>query len=178
MKQVDRVLLHGHIDPRVKQYWLFLAVIASFVTVVGVPFLPFTLLIAWLLIDRYVASIRCDLTERSLVIHKGVLTKVESTIPLTKITDLQMHQGPIMRLFGLKAFRVETAGQSSGAGGHLVDMVGIIEPEAFRAAVLAQRERLEEGGAPLAVAPASAGGEPLLEEMLAVLKRIEASLGN
>ena len=116
MKQVDRVLLHGHIDPRVKQYWLFLAVIASFVTVVGVPFLPFTLLIAWLLIDRYVASIRCDLTDRSLVIHKGVLTKVESIILLTKITDLQMHQGPIMRLFGLKAFRVETAGQSSGAG--------------------------------------------------------------
>ena len=107
-----------------------------------------------------------------------MLTKVESTIPLTKITDLQMHQGPIMRLFGLKAFRVETAGQSSGAGGHLVDMVGIIDPEDFRAAVLAQRERLEDGGAPLAVEPARAGDEQLLEEILAVLKRIEARLGS
>ena len=97
--------------------------------------------------------------------HKGVLTKVESTIPLTKITDLQMHQGPIMP-FGLKAFRVETAGQSSGAGGHLVDMVGIIDPEDFRAAVLAQRERLEDGGAPLAVEPARAGDEQCSRKFL------------
>lgn len=178
MEQVDGVLRSGQIDPRVKQYWLFMTVFVSIATLVGVPFLPFTLLIAWLLIDRYVASIRCDLTDRSLVIHKGVLTKVESTIPLTKITDLQMHQGPIMRLFGLKAFRVETAGQSSGAGGHLVDMVGIIDPEDFRAAVLAQRECLEDGGASLAVEPARAGDGPVLEEILAVLKRIEVRLGN
>ena len=177
MEQIDGVLLSGRIDPKVKRYWLFNLMFVSVVTLVGIPLLPITLLIAWLLIDRYVASIRCDLTERSLVIRKGVLTKVESTIPLTKITDLQMHQGPIMRLFGLKAFRVETAGQSSATGGHLVDMVGIVDADDFRAAVLAQRERLEDGGgAKPEASPADA--EPVLEEILAVLKRIEARLGD
>ena len=46
MEQVDGVLRSGQIDPRVKQYWLFMTVFVSIATLVGVPFLPFTLLIA------------------------------------------------------------------------------------------------------------------------------------
>ena len=116
------VLLEGKIDRRVKLYWLWATPIVFACTIVLIPLIPIYLLIAWFLVDKYIDNIECTLTERTLIIKKGILNKVESTVPLEKITDLQMFQGPVMRFFGLKGFRVETAGQSSGPGGHLVNM--------------------------------------------------------
>jgi putative membrane protein len=108
------ILREGEIDRAVKKYWLFATPIVLAFTIVGIPLIPIYLIIASFFVDRYLDNIECTLTERSLIIKKGILNKVESTVPLEKITDLQMFQGPIMRHFGIKGFRVETAGQSSG----------------------------------------------------------------
>lgn len=138
------VLLEGTFDKRVKTYWLLGTPIAFACSIVLIPLIPVYLIIASLFVDKYIANLRCTLTERTLVIKKGILNKVESTIPLEKITDLQMYQGPIMRHLGVKGFRVETAGQSSGPGGHLVNMIGIVDTDGFREAVLAQRDSLDD----------------------------------
>ncbi len=137
----DNVLLEAEFDPAVKNYWRFSVALALFFTFVGIPLLLIWLPFASLFTSPYLARISCTLTEQSLKVRKGLLVRVEKTLPLDKITDMAMIQGPLMRLFGVMQLKVETAGQS-GAGS-LVGLTGIVQAEAFREAVLAQREKLQ-----------------------------------
>ena len=139
-----KILREGEIDRAVKKYWLLATPIIFACTIVLIPLIPVYIIIAGFFVDRYLDNIQCTLTERNLIIKKGILNKTESTVPLEKITDLQMFQGPIMRHFGIKGFRVETAGQSSGPGGHLVNMIGLVDTDGFRDAVLEQRDYLQD----------------------------------
>lgn len=173
----SEVLREGEIDPAVKRYWLTNATVFCLLTGVLIPAIPLVLIFGSLLIDRWLANLRCTLTERHLVIRKGVLDRVESTIPLARITDLQMYQGPLMRLFGLHGFRVETAGQSSGATGYLVNIVGLVTAADFRRAVLEQRDALEDGErGGRAEHPEQTDLAALAREIRDVLVRIEAGL--
>ncbi|MEM1185321.1 MAG: PH domain-containing protein [Planctomycetota bacterium] len=166
-------------DPKVKTYWLLSTIILCVVTVIGIPFLIIVIPLCLLFMDRYLDNLACVLTDRTLEIKRGVLSKTESTIPLEKITDLQMHQGPVMRALGLQGFRVETAGQTTGAaGGGLVNMIGIVDTRRFREAVLAQRDG-REGSAK--AAPASTTEMPgdaaeTLRDIRDTLHRIESHL--
>jgi putative membrane protein len=122
----------------------------------------------------------CLLTEKALKVKKGILVRTEKTIPLEKITDMGMVQGPLMRYFGLHTLTVETAGQSGE--GALVSLTGIEDAKSFREAVLNQRDLLSSPAAAVApVAPADApqesvGASPLLAEIRDSLLRIEAKL--
>lgn len=152
-----RVLLEGKFDPKVKTYWLISPMVPMVLSIVLIPIVPIFFIIAWFVVDRWVAALRCTLTERTLIIRKGLINRVESTVPLEKITDLQIFQGPIMRAFGLRGFRVETAGQSSGPGGFLVNMVGIVDTPGFRKAVLEQSDLLSERRGSAGAAPREDG---------------------
>lgn len=169
---------------KIKTYWLLQPTIIMACTVVLIPVIPFVLLITWLLIDKYLDRLACELTTRTVEVRKGLLNRVESTVPLEKITDVQYYQGPIMRMLDVEGFRVETAGQSSGsAGGFLVNMIGIKDTRGFRQAILAQRDKLASGEdrAPspsTAAASAPASGDQLatLREISDTLRRIEDKL--
>ena len=80
------------------------------------------------------------LLERKLVVKRGIIFVVEKSIPLEKITDVALSQGPIMRFFGLYRLSFETAGQS--AEGALVSLIGINDAEKFREAILKQKDNL------------------------------------
>ena len=147
------VLLEADFDPKVKKYWVLSPVIPFVILIVTIPLAILIYFIATFFVDKYLKNLSCTLTDRTLDIKKGILNKTESTIPLEKITDLQLFQGPIMRYFGLHGFKVETAGQSSGVGS-LVNIVGIVDTPGFRKAVLAQRDKLHDGDT---AAPAPAG---------------------
>lgn len=174
-----KVLRKGEFTPKVKTYWLLSPTIAFACSVVLIPIIPFYLIIANLIVDKWLAALHCTLTERTLIIKKGLINRVESTVPLEKITDLQLYQGPIMRLLDLKGFRVETAGQSSGAGSYLVNMIGIIDTEGFREAVLEQRDRIAHAGSPAPATPRPVEGDELVNltrEIRDALQRIESRL--
>jgi putative membrane protein len=135
------IIWEATFDERIKPYTMWSTILICTVTVVLIPLAILYLFIGNWYISRYLANLGCTLTERTLEIKKGILNKTESTIPLEKITDLQMFQGPIMRHFGLHGFKVETAGQSSTAGS-LVNIIGIVDAVKFRKSVLDQRDRL------------------------------------
>lgn len=132
--------------PTTRSYLMISIIVPCVVTVVGIPLLLIAVPLGAVLIRKYMENLSCTLTERTLEIKKGILNKTESTIPLEKITDLQMFQGPIMRHFGLHGFKVETAGQTGGATGALLSIIGIGDAPEFRQAVLAQRDALSDGG--------------------------------
>jgi len=179
------ILRDAEFDPKVKKYWIWSPVLLFTILIVTIPIAILYYFIASFFIDRYLENLSCTLTERTLDIRKGIFNKTESTIPLEKITDLQLFQGPIMRYFGLHGFKVETAGQSSGPGGSLVNIVGIVETKAFRKAVLEQRDRLHdrESGPGARVPETTTQADTaaveqieLLREMRDTLARIETHL--
>ncbi|MDP6957143.1 MAG: PH domain-containing protein, partial [Planctomycetota bacterium] len=90
-----------------------------------------------------------------------------------KITDLALHEGPILRALGLTCLKVETAGQSSQ--GALLSLVGIRDSLAFRDAVLAQRDLIASSGAPPAP-PVADDAPDVLSDIRDTLGRIEGLL--
>ena len=178
----EQVLLQATFNPKVRTYWLLSGALILTATIVGIPLLIFWFPIGYVLTGRYLARLRCVLTEKNLHVARGVLIRQEKTVPLDKITDLAMSHGPIMRRLGLCGLSVETAGQSGP--GSLIKLGGIEGTEEFRAAVLAQRERVAgSGGASSSTSPAgAAAGEAaaesgkLLAEIRDALLRIEQRL--
>ena len=118
----------------------FMGLIFASLLIVTIPITLILALIYKIVLSRVIASWDCVLMTRSLNVKKGVFNKIEKTVPLEKITDLQMVQGPIMRMFSLHRISVETAGQSGP--GSLISLIGIKDTEAFRKEVLEQRDRM------------------------------------
>lgn len=147
----DKILREAVFTPKVQAYWLFGGALTCILTIVGIVVLPVWLVLGGWITMRYRQSMKCVLTERNLKFSKGIWTRVEKTIPLEKITDLGMVQGPIMRAFGIEQMTVETAGQSSGPGA-LVSLLGIERAADFRNAVLAQRDALTDKTSPTSAA--------------------------
>ncbi|MCG8649647.1 MAG: PH domain-containing protein [Pirellulales bacterium] len=175
----EKTVWDAEFNPSVKTYWLLGGTLVLLVTVVGIVVLPIWLAIGYLITDRYLASHRCTLTNRNLKVSKGILVRQEKTVPLDRITDLGLTQGPIMRAFGIEALSVETAGQSSQ--GSLIQLAGIKDGRAFRDAVLAQRDLVVGSDEQASQNPALPGvADPnqneLLREIRDVLHRIEDEL--
>ena len=97
-------------DAIIKYHWTGLAFLC--IPIVTIPLALIVAVIYKLVLDRVIDSWECTLTTRALHVKKGMLNKIEKTVPLEKITDLQMTQGFVMRYFDLRNIAVETAGQS------------------------------------------------------------------
>ncbi len=179
----DRVLAEATFNPKVRWYWLLGGALIFALTIVGIVLLPIWFLVGLKLTQVYLDRMACTLTDRAVKVRKGVLTRIEKTIPLEKITDVGMVEGPLMRLFGLKALSLETAGQSGGVTGALVQLVGIEDAVTFRDRVLEQRDVLAAGdsahAAPSTSAPAATtDAQDVLIEIRDSLHRIEERLAD
>ena len=110
-------------------------------------------------------------------IRKGVFFRKEATIPLNRITDVRLHDDPLMRYFGLRGLRVETAGQSGPQAGSEGDLVGVVDAVEMRNAILLQRQQvLDAPGESTAPKAAPEGSAHVLTEIRDILARIEERL--
>jgi len=172
----EETLVEAEFDPSVKSYWLLSGTVICLISIVGIPVVPFFILGGLFLTGKYLDAMECDLTTRSLRVKKGLLNKIEKTVPLDKITDLALYQGPIMRLMDLQGLKIETAGQSSGTGASLVGLVGIKDARAFRDRVLAQRDAVTEKAEGTVAAAAPEADASVLTEIRDAVVRIEEHL--
>lgn len=180
----ERILKEAAIAAHAVRYKVLALSAGVAASIVGIPLLLITVPVAQWYWTRYYSHLRVVLTTRELKVHRGVLVREEKSIPLEKITDLAVFDGPIMRWMRLKGIKVETAGQSSGAAA-LVSIVGLEDTVEFRDRVLAQRDRItdhDDGASPLPASQAPEEGESgaLLEavtEIRDTLRRIESSIG-
>ena len=173
----ERHIRKAEFNSKVCTYWLLSGAIIMTATIVGIPLLLLWFPIGWVFTKRYLARMECLLTDKALKVRKGIFVRIEKTIPLEKITDMGMVQGPIMRHFDLYTLTVETAGQS--AEGALVSLTGIIDAKSFREAVLNQREAISATSpqsAPGAVRQELFDASSLLSEIRDSLLRIEVKL--
>jgi len=136
----ERSIRSATFNPRVKTYWLLSGAMIFVLTIIGIPLLLLWFPLGMIFTGRYLDQMSCELTNKSLKVRKGLWVRTEKTIPLDKITDMGMVQGPIMRWLDIERLSVETAGQSGT--GALVSMAGIEHAKDFREAVLNQRDEL------------------------------------
>ena len=169
-------------DRNFTAWWRIVVIGFLFISVVGIILIPFWWALSYWYGAEFLRRVSARLTTNALEIRTGVFFRKESTIPLNRITDLRLHDGPVMRHYGLRGLKVETAGgggQDTGSEGNLI---GVIDAEGFRNAVLTQRQLVieaESGGRPVASAPAQIGeGSPdaVLVEIRDILARIETQL--
>jgi len=142
----DSVLVKADFNPKIRTYLLLVIALFMSISVVGIP-----IALIWFLglgqyyCRRYYENLVCTLTETTLEFKKGVLFKVEKTIPLENIQDLTFIENPILKFFDLRILKIETAGHSNAQGSDM-KLIGIIEPREFRSKVLKQRERIKTKG--------------------------------
>ena len=173
-----KILEEAEFTKKVCTYWLLSGGILLTVIVITIPLVPLWFLFGMMLTGKYLEHISCTLTEKTLIVKKGMFNRIEKTIPLEKITDLGLKQGPIMRAMNLYALTVETAGSSGGAagGGALVSLIGINDTPAFRNRVLEQRDAIAR--TPSSTPAAPGGNLDTLEDIRDTLHRIEETLRN
>ena len=142
MIQESKTLETADFNPKIKAYLLISIALIMMVSIIGIPFI-----IIWFLgpgqyyCKRFYENLVCTLTERHLNFKKGVMFKVEKTIPLENIQDLTFLENPLLKAFNLRILKIETAGQSNPQGSDL-KLIGILDTVEFKNKVLRQRELL------------------------------------
>ena len=177
----DTVVIRAKISDNVVKYHLLSTVVALTVPIVTIPLLIVVIPIVWFFTKLHYKHLSCELTETAVKVNKGVLNKIEKTVPLEKITDVAYFQGPIMRYMDIDGMRIETAGQSGQ--GALLRLMGVDNSRAFRDATLKQKDVVlgRKGlGAPSVPDPVTPGtperGGETLAEIRDILIRIERKL--
>ena len=82
-------------------------------------FIPFFVIVVFAAywIEKYYESVSYKLTETDIIVKRGVWWKKVKFVPYNRITNLEIHQGPISRRLRLARISIQTAGYSYG-GGH------------------------------------------------------------
>ena len=131
----------------------------------------------------YFFSINYNLDDRYIVKSHGVLWKARRSIPLEKITNIDVRQGPLERILGFGRVWIFTP----STGGMMPEekLIGVTDPNQLKR-ILTERVDALKGGVAnegLAARPAAAdapaaGGETveLLRDISSTLKRIESGL--
>ena len=168
-------LYEARFDPKIASHGRVVLSLWFLITIVGIPFIPFLLLFTLWYYPEYLRRISARLTTHAVEIRKGVFMRKESTIPLDRITDVRLHDGPVMRHYGIRGLRLETAGQSGQYASSEGDLVGVIDAVEFRDLILRQRQKALSGGETPAASPAPVGDAPeVLTDIRDILARIEA----
>jgi len=94
----------------------------------------------------YYRSLVYGLTDDEVVWSRGVLFRNTSIVPYTKITNVDIHQGPLMRRFGIYGLNVQTAGYSvQQAGKSEISIIGVKDHDRLRNLIM-ENVRKSKGG--------------------------------
>lgn len=83
----------------------------------------------------YYDTVRYLLTPTEMTWGRGILWKQTGIVPYNRITNVDIIQGPLMRLFGVSNLRIQTAGYSANQLAE-IKLQGIRDPEPLRAVIM------------------------------------------
>ena len=93
--------------------------------------------IKWLA-GKQAGALSYHVEGRTLRVDGGVFFLQRKAIPLDRITDFALLQGPLMRIYGVWAMRVQTAG--TGSATPEATLYAITNPEQVRDELLRRRD--------------------------------------
>lgn len=94
--------------------WILWALWGLLLTVMTIV-IPILFIAAYM--PAFVRTFSYDLTEKFIVIKRGVITKEKTTIPFSRVQNVSVIQGPFDRRFRIYTVKIETAGFSASSGG-------------------------------------------------------------
>ena len=164
----------GHImavefDRKIIVYWWIMANLGLLVTFVGIIAMVVWIPFGWIVHKKQYEHMSGALTDRSINMRKGGLFKKQQNIPLDKLTDVSIHEGPILNAFGVVRMQFETAGAAPFI------LTGVKNSDQFRDLVLQQRDSLVS--APQQSA-SSDDSNDVLVEIRDILQQINANISN
>ena len=155
-------------DRKIIIYWWMMANVGLLASMVGIILMPIWIPFGWLVHRKQYEHMSGALTERSINMRMGWLFKKQQNIALDKLTDVSIHEGPILSAFGVVRMQFETAGAAPFI------LTGVKNANEFRDLVLRQRDSLVSN--PQAQAAPQAGSSDVLVEIRDLLKSIDSRL--
>ncbi len=164
----------GHImavefDRKIIVYWWLMANFGLLVTVVGIIAMVVWIPFGWIVHKKQFEHMSGALTDRSINMRMGWLFKKQQNIPLDKLTDVSIHEGPILNAFGVVRMQFETAGAAPFI------LTGVKNSDQFRDLVLQQRDSLVSAPQQSALSDDS---NDVLVEIRDILQQINANISN
>jgi len=138
-------------------------------SLIGIPLMIFWLPFGWIIHQKQYEHMSAALTDRSVNMRVGWLFKKQQNIPLDKLTDVSIHEGPILNAFGVVRMQFETAGAAPFI------LTGVKNSEQFRDLVLEQRDSLVSN--PM-TNNSNLGSEDVFVEIRDLLRSIDSKLGS
>lgn len=131
------------------------------------------------LIPPYFRSISYELTDKEIIVRKGILTKVVKTVPYRTVTNIVEARDLIDRYWvGLGSVRIQTAGMS-GQAGFEASLDGLVDWSGVNREIQ-ERLRAFRGAMTATAADADVpdAGGAVLTDMLKELRAIRNALEN
>jgi len=138
------------------------------------------MLLTLIWIPAFYASLQYVIDDDTVKAQGGVLWKRYVTIPFTKITNLDITQGPVQRIFGIGTIHVQTAGASGQQATRAeLRMLGVSNLQEVKERIM---ERIKaftlHGTAQVKVEPAGQSQLQVLQGILNELVAIRGALQN
>ena len=95
-------------------------------------------LFAFWFIPIHVNSTECWIERTTLRINQGVIRRRLKTIPLDRVTYVELIQGPLMRACGIWCMQIQTAGNTGRKAEGIV--LGLASPHEFRDSLMDARD--------------------------------------
>jgi len=149
---------------------------------------PLAILIAFVLgwVHLYYKSVVYHLNETEMTWKRGVWFRKTGIVPYNRITNIDISQGPVMRLFSISNLQIQTAGSSGNKAMSEISIIGMEDAEPLRAFIM----DFVRGTPPVSAVTGSGETEPvrngtartelsgaemtkLIEEVVAIRKLLE-----
>lgn len=84
----------------------------------------------------YYKSVVYHLNNTEMTWKRGVFFRKTGIVPYNRITNVDIVQGPVMRLFGIYHLKIETAGGGASKNSAEIQIEGIHDPEPLRQMIM------------------------------------------
>ncbi|MBO5118769.1 PH domain-containing protein [Methanocorpusculum sp.] len=155
--------------------WMFVDSIFTILIVIGLAVLGVCVVFACIWAPLYYKSVFYHLNDTEMTWKRGVFFRKTGIVPYNRITNVDIVQGPVMRLFGISHLKIETAGGGASKSSAEIQLEGISDPEPLRQLIM----DFVRGQKPAAAATGTeyksqnADLQALLEEVTAIRRLLE-----
>ena len=87
-------------------------------------------------VHLYYKSVVYHLNETEMTWKRGVWFRKTGIVPYNRITNIDISQGPVMRIFSISNLQIQTAGSSGNKSQSEISIIGMEDAEPLRAFIM------------------------------------------
>ncbi len=148
----------------------------AIIGIIGAVALVVCLVFACIWVPLYYKSVIYHLNDTEMTWKRGVWFRKTGIVPYNRITNVDIVQGPVMRIFGISHLKIETAGGGASKSSAEIQIEGVKDPEPLRQMIMdfvrGQKPAAAATGTEYSKA-ATPDMQTLIEEVAAIRRLLE-----